>query len=168
MLTVIIRAYSGPEALGVSLRAAFPGVVSGLIADAVVVAPPGASDCAELADAAGAVVAIRSTFANGFKAACGLARQDTIMLLDGGISFEASLLEALRQAGPLAEGRVLATRPVQLGMRGVMQRVLGRVTRDQMLLMKREHAALLTRDPWELRYGKALKSLSFRTERPRP
>jgi hypothetical protein len=168
MFTVIVRAYSGPEALGVSLRAAFPGVVSGLIADAVVVAPPGASDCADLAEAAGALLAVESNFVEGFRAACRLARQEAVLLIDGGISFDDGMLESFVQKSRQATQHVCATLPVQMGIRGVLQQLLGRVTRDQVLLMPRDHGLRLMRDPWELRYGRALQTVPFRTERPKP
>ncbi len=90
------------------------------------------------------------------------------MLVDGGVSLEPAALEAFRQRLPLAEGRVYATAPVQFGMRGLLQRAFGMVTRDQALMISRGHAMTLKGDPWKSRYGRALRTLPFRTDRPAP
>ncbi len=166
MFSLIVRSYSGPEALAVSLRAAFPGVVSGLIADALVVAPPGDADSAAMADAAGATLVVEPSFVEGFQAACHRSRQSVVLLMDSGIYLEEGALEAFRPRAPLPEGRVIASAPIQLGLRGRMQRLLGRVTRDQVLALGRGHAMALREDPWAARFGRGLKTLPFRAERP--
>jgi hypothetical protein len=166
MLTLIIRSYAGPDALGISLRAAFPGVVSGMIAEAIVIAPPGASDCAEMADAAGAELVVERNFVEGFQAACRRSRQEAVLLFDGGVALDQTGLEGFRLRAPLPEGRVLATKPMQMGIRGALQKIFGRVTRDQVLLIGRGHAMTLTDDPWSARFGRGLKIIPVRTERP--
>jgi hypothetical protein len=166
MLSLVIRAYSGPEALGATLRAAFPGVVSGLIADAIVVAPPGDSDSAEMADAAGAAHVVEMSFADGFQAACRRSRMHGILLFDGGVAVDEADLEAFRLKLPLREGAVLASAPVQMGMRGFLQRLAGRITRDQVLMLERGFAMTLPGDPWQMRFGRNLRIIPVRTERP--
>jgi hypothetical protein len=166
MFSLIVRSYSGPEALGVTLRAAFPGVVSGLIADAIVVAPPGALDCAEMADAAGAELVVESSFLEGFQSACRRSKQQAVLLFDGGVALDETGLEAFRLRSPMQEGRVRASLPIQMGLRGALQKIIGRATRDQVLLIERGRALTLQADPWQMRFGRAISYVHTRAERP--
>ena len=156
MFSLIIRSYDGPEALAATLRSVVSGVVEGRVGDALIVAPPGDLDSAQIADAAGAALIVQSTFYEGFLAAVTQMRQDTLLLIDGGIALPGFTLDAMAMRLPLGEMAVLASQPVQMGARGFVQRLIGRCTRDQALVMTRNRAALLEVDPWEIRFGRAL------------
>jgi hypothetical protein len=167
VLSLVIRSYAGPDALGLTMRAVFPGVVSGLIANAIVVAPPGDSESAAVAEAAGAMLVVEPTFVEGFAAACRRLRPEGLVLADGGVFLEEAGLEALQRRLPLSDRKVIATMPMQYGLRGALQRVLGLITRDQVLMMSRERALAVKADPWQERFGRSLEIIRHHTERPR-
>jgi hypothetical protein len=166
VLSIVVRSYSGAEALTVSLRAAFPGVTAGLIGEAIVVAPPGDLDSAAVADAAGAALVVESTFVEGFAAARLRKRHAAILLVDGGAAIDQTSFALIAARLPLRDGAALATPPVQMGWRGLAQRLLGRVTRDQALVLSETLGETIAGDPWRHRYGRALTLIGAPITRP--
>ena len=82
MITVLVRATRGPEALAATLTALVPAVAEGLVGDAVILSDRQDDSLAMVADAAGAtlVVAKDASWTEGAKAA----RRDWLLCLDDG------------------------------------------------------------------------------------
>ncbi|MCB8820314.1 glycosyltransferase family 2 protein [Microvirga rosea] len=80
MITVLIRARRGPEALAVTLSALVPAVAAGLVADAVILTDKQDDAVDRVADASGATLTVSSSWADGAK----VARHEWLLLLDDG------------------------------------------------------------------------------------
>lgn len=86
MLTVLIRVPDGGAlALGLTLEAVIPGVVRGLVGDAVVSRAPGSDpEVAAVAEAVGATLVARRGSEPGWREAAALARGRSVLLLEAG------------------------------------------------------------------------------------
>lgn len=84
MITVVVRAERGVEALAVTLAALVPGAAAGLVADAVVLASAERDEVARLADAAGAAFVVAPRDASGWRAGAAVARREWLWLLSDG------------------------------------------------------------------------------------
>jgi hypothetical protein len=82
MISVVIRAEHNIEALAATLRALIPGVVDGLVGDAVVLAPSSDDVLANVVDGVGATLAIDPalSWASGAR----IARREWILCLEAG------------------------------------------------------------------------------------
>ena len=84
MITTIILARHGAEALMATLSSLIPGVAEGLLADAVVVAEAGDDVSTKVAEAAGAAWLVLSEGGDPWLAGAGLARRDWLLCLHAG------------------------------------------------------------------------------------
>ncbi|MBF9231831.1 glycosyltransferase family 2 protein [Microvirga alba] len=95
MITVLIRASRGPEALAVTLSALVPAVAAGLVGDAVILSAGQDETIAMVADAAGATLIVTHdrSWALGVKAA----RRDWLLCLDDGDIPQEGWIQALER-----------------------------------------------------------------------
>ncbi len=84
MLTAIIHARSGPEALAVTLSSLVAGVAEGVIADAVVVADRHDDEIAHIAEATGAGFLLRDAGEDPWRMGARLARREWLLCLEAG------------------------------------------------------------------------------------
>ncbi|NIX76727.1 glycosyltransferase family 2 protein [Microvirga terricola] len=126
MITVLIRASRGPEALAVTLSALVPAVAAGLVGDAVVLAANQDDTIAKVVDAAGATL-IDGSWAQGARTA----RRDWLLCLEDGDIPQEGWIQALERFAafgkPEQRGRFKRRRrPVE----AALQFVLGLFGRD--------------------------------------
>lgn len=129
MITALIRATHGPEALAVTLSALVPAVAAGLVADAVIVAGAHDETIDRVADAAGAALVV--TGSDPWKEGARVARHEWILCLDDGDVPQEGWIRVLERfvgLGASAEGlgrlrrREGAIRNVLKGLRALMRR----------------------------------------------
>jgi hypothetical protein len=160
MLTAIIRSSSGPEALVVTMRSLVPAVLAGVVARVCVAHAHAEQAIAEIAEAAGADHAAGDTAEDALQALVIQHGTDPRLLIDAGLALPEQSHGALALA---ARGQVVAaSTPTQMGFRGFLQRILGRVTSDQVLVLP---AGQAPERPLQQRYGQALHIMPFRCER---
>lgn len=126
MITVLIRASRGPEALAVTLSALVPAVTAGLVGDAVILSSNRDDTIAKVADAAGATL-VEGSWAQGAR----VARRDWLLCLDDGDIPQEGWIQALERFAafgrPGQRGRFKRRRgPVE----AALQALFGFVRRD--------------------------------------
>ena len=84
MITGLVLAARGPEALALTLSALVPGVVDGLIGDAVVLARQADRDIAAIAEATGATLVMVAPGDDPWRAGAAAARRDWVLCLEDG------------------------------------------------------------------------------------
>ena len=85
MISILIRVPGDAVApLGLTLESLIPGVVRGLVGDAVVLCSPDAREVAKVADAVGASLVERAPDAAGWAHAAARARGHLVLMLDAG------------------------------------------------------------------------------------
>jgi hypothetical protein len=118
MITALVLAERGPEALATTLGALVPAVVEGLVGDAVVITRQASAEVANVAEFAGAALVLASADADPWRAGAARARRPWLLCLAGGDipgdgwmrSVDRFLIAATRHAHVL--GRF--SRPVEL------------------------------------------------------
>lgn len=121
MITVLVLASRGPQALAVTLSALVPGVVDGLIGDAVVVSSQADRDLAIVAEATGAALVAVAPGDDPWRAGVAAARREWLLCLeDGDVPTEDWVRALDRFVAPAGRdpryGR-LTRRPATLGER---------------------------------------------------
>jgi hypothetical protein len=84
MITALIRVEHGPGALGVTLSALVPGVVEGLVGDAVVLAREPGPAVTRIADALGAAILPVGADDEPWSRGAAVAKRDWVLCLDDG------------------------------------------------------------------------------------
>jgi hypothetical protein len=84
MITALIRAEHGVDALAVTLSALVSAVAEGLVGDAVVLAPPGDQDAMRIADALGATFVPLAAGEDPWRRGASVAKRDWVLCLDAG------------------------------------------------------------------------------------
>lgn len=85
MISVLIRVPGDAAApLGLTLESLIPGVVRGLVGDAVVLCAPDAHEVAKVADAVGATIVERAPDVAGWAHAAARARGHLVLMMDAG------------------------------------------------------------------------------------
>jgi hypothetical protein len=84
MITGLVHVARGPEALAVTLSALIPGVIDGLIGDAVVLARWADPDIASVAEATGATLVTVPPGDDPWKAGAAAARREWVLCLEDG------------------------------------------------------------------------------------
>jgi hypothetical protein len=84
MITALIRVEHGPGALAVTLAALVPGVVEGLVGDAVVLAADSDPAVTRVADALGAAVVLTGRDADPWMRGAVAGKRDWLLCLDDG------------------------------------------------------------------------------------
>lgn len=120
MITALVFAARGPQALAVTLSALVPGVVEGLIGDAVVVSSLADRDLDIVAEATGAALVAVAPGDDPWRAGVAAARREWLFCLeDGDVPLEGwvtALDRFVALGGARCYGR-LARRPATLGGR---------------------------------------------------
>ena len=121
MITGLVLAVRGPEALAVTLSALVPGVVEGLIGDAIILARRADPDIAKVAEATGAALVIAKPGGDPWRTGAALARRAWMLCLESGDVPAEGWVRALDRfvtlgAGDRRFGR-LTRRPATLGAR---------------------------------------------------
>ena len=84
MITGLVHVARGPEALALTLSALIPGVIDGLIGDAVVLARRVDQDITSVAEATGATLVTVPPGDNPWKAGAAAARREWVLCLEDG------------------------------------------------------------------------------------
>lgn len=107
MVTALIFAPSGRlEALGQTLAALVPGVTTGTVADAVVIARERDAEVEAVADFAGATLVLIEEGADPWAAGARLARRELVLCLEAGDVLEGGWREALDRFAATSPGRL--------------------------------------------------------------
>lgn len=121
MITALVLAARGPEALALTLSALVPGVVEGLIGDAVVLARRTDRDIAIVAEATGAAFVTVAPGDDPWRAGAALGRREWVLCLeDGDVPAEGWVraLDRFVSTSPKDRGfGRLTRRPATLGAR---------------------------------------------------
>jgi len=126
MITVLVRATHGPEALAATLSALVPAVAAGLVGDAVILSRRQDETLAKVADAVGAslIVAEDMSWADGARAA----RRNWLLCLDDGDVPQEDwirILDRFVALTPPERGLARLRRP-GTGLAGYLRRALAR------------------------------------------
>jgi hypothetical protein len=121
MITALVLAARGPEALAFTLSALVPGVVDGLVGDAVVLTRRADPDVAAVAEATGAALVTIAAGEDPWRAGAARARRAWVLCLEDGDVPAEGWVRTLdrfvsRGAGERRFGR-LTRRPAPLGAR---------------------------------------------------
>src|SRR3954465_12614716 len=84
MLTALIHSEGPPDALAATLASLVPGVVEGLVGDAVIVARQAAPATAGIAEVAGAKLVVAPDGADPWRAGAAQARREWLLCLEAG------------------------------------------------------------------------------------
>jgi len=121
MITALVLATRGPEALALTLSALVPGVVDGLVGDAVVLTPSADPDIAAVAEATGATLVMGAAGDDPWRAGAALARREWVLCLEDGDVPAEGWVRTLDRFVSLGAGKSrfgrLTRRPAPLGAR---------------------------------------------------
>jgi hypothetical protein len=110
MITALIVAERGGEALGLTLASLVPAVVAGLVGDAVLIAPREDASVAAIADGVGASIVTLQHGSDPWRAGAAAARRDWLLCLEDGDVLADGWMRAVDRflAGPSAADHGLA------------------------------------------------------------